>query len=269
MGDAANALGERIAAVLALDPSAPALEFAGRWRSWGELAATALSVAEHLPVAGTRIGVLLRNRPAQVSFVLGALRAGACVVAIDPGRGAERVRHEIASLGLSIVAGEPDDLGNLVGGEVAATRLSARDVGEAVDVTGAVESAERSLRPGVAVQMLTSGTTGAPKRIDLPYEMLVRALDKTRKRHASARIRFVEADAQRLPFADDYFEYDGVHRVTLHTRQGTGCSSWGASTARAASSSTAARCCSRSERSPTGRCRRASASSRCGALSRT
>ena len=30
----------------------------------------------------------------------------------------------------------------------------------------------RPRRPGVAVRMLTSGTTGPPKRIDLSYEML-------------------------------------------------------------------------------------------------
>ena len=176
MADGSTELGERIAAVLALDPSASAIEFEGRWRSWGELAATAGSVAAQLPAPGTRIGVLLRNRPAQVAIVLGALRAGACVVAINPERGAERVRGEIASLGLSFVAGEPEDLANLVGAEVAATRLSARDVGGAVDVVRAAESTDRSTRPGVAVQMLTSGTTGPPKRIDLPYEMLARSL---------------------------------------------------------------------------------------------
>ena len=175
MDDASAGLGERIAAVLALDPSAPAFEFAGRWRSWGELAASVDSVAAQLPRAGMRIGVLLRNRPAAVGFVLGALRAGACVVAIDPGRGAERVRREIAALGLACLAGEPEDLAALAGDEVAALRLSARDVGAAVDVRGAAPDGP-SIRPGVAVQMLTSGTTGPPKRIDLRYEMLARSL---------------------------------------------------------------------------------------------
>jgi long-chain acyl-CoA synthetase len=193
MSDASAELGERIAAVLALEPSAPALEFAGRWRTWGELAATALSVAAHLPVAGTRIGVLLRNRPASVAFVLGALRAGACVVAIDPGRGAERVRREIGLLELACIAGEPEDLANLVGDEVGVARLSARDVGEPVGVVRRAESADRPTRPGVAVQMLTSGTTGAPKRIDLPYEMLARSLAGAKhyesKRDAELRLR--------------------------------------------------------------------------------
>jgi demethylmenaquinone methyltransferase/2-methoxy-6-polyprenyl-1,4-benzoquinol methylase len=41
---------------------------------------------------------------------------------------------------------------------------------------------------------------------DFCHEMLVRAVGKTRRRRALARIRYVEADAQRLPFADNQFQ---------------------------------------------------------------
>jgi long-chain acyl-CoA synthetase len=188
---ASTDLGERIAAVLAIDPSAPAIEFAGRWRTWGELSSTVEFVAGQLPVAGTRIGVLLRNRPAPVALLLGSLRAGACVVAIDPQRGAERTRGELASLDLACVAGEPEDLAALVGPDVAATTLCARDVGGAVDVARAAESAERPTGRGVAVQMLTSGTTGPPKRVDLAYETLWRVLAgaKHYESHRDAELR--------------------------------------------------------------------------------
>jgi demethylmenaquinone methyltransferase/2-methoxy-6-polyprenyl-1,4-benzoquinol methylase len=40
--------------------------------------------------------------------------------------------------------------------------------------------------------------------------MLVRALRKTQRKAASARIHFLEADAQRLPFPDDYFHLTTV-----------------------------------------------------------
>jgi demethylmenaquinone methyltransferase/2-methoxy-6-polyprenyl-1,4-benzoquinol methylase len=40
---------------------------------------------------------------------------------------------------------------------------------------------------------------------DFTHEMLVRAVAKTRRRQASERIRYVEADAQRLPFPADEF----------------------------------------------------------------
>jgi acyl-CoA synthetase (AMP-forming)/AMP-acid ligase II len=176
MSDAANALAERIAAVLVLDPAAPAIEFERRWRTWGALATTVESVAAALPVEGMRIGILLRNRPAPVGILLGALRAGACVVAIDPQRGAERTRREIASLALPWIAGEPEDLGRLVGPEFPSNTLSARDAGEAVVIKHRAPTGDEAPRPGVAVQMLTSGTTGPPKRVDLAYEMLRRVL---------------------------------------------------------------------------------------------
>lgn len=175
MREAAHALSERIAAVLALDSAASAIEFEQRWRSWGDLAVTVDSVAAALPVPGTRIGILLRNRPVPVALLLGALRAGACIVAIDPQRGVERTRAEIAALGLPFIAGEPDDLERLVGRE-GPTTLSAHDIGDAVDLQRRARTPDSAPREGVAVQMLTSGTTGPPKRVDLPYEMLRRVL---------------------------------------------------------------------------------------------
>src|SRR5260370_14668772 len=41
---------------------------------------------------------------------------------------------------------------------------------------------------------------------DFCHEMLVLAGYKTDRRRAAGRIRFLEADAQRLPFADDSFQ---------------------------------------------------------------
>src|SRR5262249_52237179 len=45
---------------------------------------------------------------------------------------------------------------------------------------------------------------------DFCHEMLVRAGNKTHKRQASQRIRYLEADAQRLPFANDQFQITTV-----------------------------------------------------------
>jgi demethylmenaquinone methyltransferase/2-methoxy-6-polyprenyl-1,4-benzoquinol methylase len=41
---------------------------------------------------------------------------------------------------------------------------------------------------------------------DFCHPMLVRAVAKTQKRHAGQRIRYLEADAQKLPFPDDHFQ---------------------------------------------------------------
>jgi demethylmenaquinone methyltransferase / 2-methoxy-6-polyprenyl-1,4-benzoquinol methylase len=53
---------------------------------------------------------------------------------------------------------------------------------------------------------------------DFTHEMLVRAVAKTQRRRAAERIRYVEADAQRLPFPADEFEITcvafGLRNVT-------------------------------------------------------
>ncbi|HEY9558902.1 MAG TPA: hypothetical protein VIR58_19340, partial [Acidimicrobiales bacterium] len=78
----ASGLGARIAEVLAIDPSANAVESAGGWRTWGQLADTAAQVEALIEQPGTEVGVILRNHPASVGVLLGVLRAGGCVVTI-------------------------------------------------------------------------------------------------------------------------------------------------------------------------------------------
>lgn len=171
-----NALGERIGAVLAVDPAALALEFEGHRYTWGELRTTVSAVAAHVPPAA-RVGILLRNRPASVALTLGVLRAGGCVVVISPERGGQRVRDDLASLDLPYLAGEPADLREFVPAGGRATTLAVGGLAETAHaVKGASAPSPGDLRPGVAVQMLTSGTTGPPKRVDLTYRTIERVL---------------------------------------------------------------------------------------------
>ena len=60
------------------------------WRTWGELGATVDDVAALIDRPGLQVGILLRNRPSSIGLLLGVLRAGGCVVTINPGRGVER-----------------------------------------------------------------------------------------------------------------------------------------------------------------------------------
>ena len=78
---------------------APAIEFAGRWRTWGELATPSSPWPRSFRSRARASACCCAIGPPG-RLLLGALRAGACVVAIDPQRGAERVRREIASLEL-------------------------------------------------------------------------------------------------------------------------------------------------------------------------
>ena len=169
-------LSQRIDDVLRLQPDAPALEFDRHWHSWGELSGLAQRIGELVGDGGhSQIGILLRNRPAHLAALLGVLQRGATVVTINPARGDERTKADVNQLALPLIIGEPADLARL--GDVTATVVSITDLGTAPKVVaaGAVHD-DRAARRGVAVRMLTSGTTGPPKRVDLTYDMLAHSV---------------------------------------------------------------------------------------------
>jgi acyl-CoA synthetase (AMP-forming)/AMP-acid ligase II len=122
---------------------------------------------------GTPVGLMLRNRPVALGTLLGLLRAGACVVTVNPMLGAERLRSDLPALGLPLVLGAADDLALLPDDALPHTARGAISrLGAAIEVTPVAMPSPVVDAPGVAVRMLTSGTTGPPKRIDLRYEML-------------------------------------------------------------------------------------------------
>ena len=122
------------------------------------------------------MGILLRNTPAHVAAFLGVLMGGGTVVVINPSRGDERIRTDIESLNLPLVIGTPDDLSTFVTPTAYTTTVAISDVTDPPQVSAADGPAPESGRAGVAVRMLTSGTTGPPKRIDLTYDMLARSV---------------------------------------------------------------------------------------------
>ncbi len=73
-----------------------------------------------------------------------------------------------------MIVGRTEDLASLAPG-TAATTVAIGDLDTAPDVTPGTAGGDAG-RPGVAVWMLTSGTTGPPKRVDLTYEMLARSV---------------------------------------------------------------------------------------------
>ncbi len=168
-------LSQRIADVLNLQPDSHAIEYDGQWVSWGRVGETAGRVAALAADHTAGIGMLLRNRPGHVAAFLGVLLAGGTVVVINPSRGDDRTRADIAALRLPLILGEGDDLARLVTGEAGAT---------AVSIPGGLDGpptpwarlGATDAETGVAVRMLTSGTTGPPKRVDLGYDMLARSV---------------------------------------------------------------------------------------------
>jgi long-chain acyl-CoA synthetase len=165
-------LSRRLADVLDLQPDAAAIDYDGQWSTWREVAQLAQAI-NAVVIGQHQVGILLRNKPAHVASFLGVLLAGGTVVVINPSRGDDRTRADVEALDLPFIVGERDDLASLV--TAGPTLVSISGLTDEPEVTAASDGGAVA-RPGVAVRMLTSGTTGPPKRIDLTYDMLARSV---------------------------------------------------------------------------------------------
>ena len=182
-------LGERIRKVLTLEPGAPAIEFRGDSYSWRYLDDIRARIDAALAGAGlgsgSPIGVILRNRPAHVGAVLALLASDRCLVTINAFASPERIAADLAELRLpALIADEQDWQSEPIrnwartAGAMAIS-LRQNDQPNAAVLPDAAKLGQGPFRaqlPGVAIEMLTSGTTGAPKRVALTYATLDDAL---------------------------------------------------------------------------------------------
>jgi long-chain acyl-CoA synthetase len=183
-------LSTRITTILTLDPAADAIEFEGRWCSWGDLHEVATEVAGLLDANGVPfggpVGLVLRNDPAMIAAVLGTLVAGRCVVTVSPHQGDDALADELVNLAVPAVVALTSEWSR-PGFRDAAERVGAQGI--EVSIVGEVRAdpvlglervrpdvSHRPVAPGVAVEMLTSGTTGPPKRVPLAYAAFERTI---------------------------------------------------------------------------------------------
>jgi long-chain acyl-CoA synthetase len=177
-------ISERIRQVLAIDPEATAIEFAGQSWSWGYLSDMLGSLDAALTEvgagAGASVGLLARNRPPHFAALSAIIATGRCVVTLSPMLADSQIAADIAALELHAVIGGADDLGRPGIREAAARSavIQLNDEGAAVTLTRRGTGSGRD-RTGIAVEMLSSGTTGTPKRIPLRYASLQAAIEAT------------------------------------------------------------------------------------------
>jgi acyl-CoA synthetase (AMP-forming)/AMP-acid ligase II len=178
-------LGQRIRAVLALDPRSQAVEYHGIWHSWEALATIAGEVECYLRKTvspGVPAGLVLRNDPAMLGAMLGVLLAGGCIVTINPSQGDDGLAADLAELRVPVILAVDEDwarpgLRDAAAGSLGVCIRADPAAGDVVDGLAGLDSGPfRAPLPGVAVEMLTSGTTGAPKRVPLTYEALARSI---------------------------------------------------------------------------------------------
>lgn len=131
--------------------------------------------------AARRIGVVLRNRPGPLAVAVAAIASGRQVVTLSPHLGDTGLGEDIESLRPDVIAAEAEDW----------ARAAVKDAVRAIGAVPLLTSTEPGLQPvqemvqagwtpspaclpmdDVPVLMMTSGTTGKPKRVALSYEQL-------------------------------------------------------------------------------------------------
>ncbi|MDO9363481.1 MAG: AMP-binding protein [Sphingopyxis sp.] len=166
---------EKLRAIMALDPDRTEIDFEGIDYSWRRIAATVRAIEDALAAMGlpedARVGVMLRNRPGHVAAIIAVLSTDRCLVTLNPVLPEARLIADAEGLGLPVVIADATDLARpgvieaLDRAGSAVVEIGPRLEGMRV-IQGSVHAAVQT-SPGVAIEMLTSGTTGAPKRVPL------------------------------------------------------------------------------------------------------
>ncbi|WP_433632150.1 class I adenylate-forming enzyme family protein [Nocardia sp. CA-120079] len=174
---------DRLSLLLAEAPAdAEAIEHEERWWTWGMVQQTARAVNAALDAAGlhadARVGVVLENRPEHVAVVAAVITSGRCVVMLSPLQPPARLAADIARCELPIVIAGAQALARA--GVLAAVTVHGLALELGTDgglrPAGGAAPFDAPTNPGVAVEMLTSGTTGPPKRVHLRVGQLDQAL---------------------------------------------------------------------------------------------
>lgn len=179
---------ETFAAALASYGDRPCIEFERRWYSGAEIAAYGQAIASALDEAGVDdaapVGLVVRNRVHHAAAIIGFLAAGRPVSMIYSFQSPDAIGRDVEKLELSAIVADTEDW---TGEAVAAAKAAgsagvAISLGEpAVALVQGLDRRDRTRRhaqtePGVALQILSSGTTGPPKRQAINAAVLERTV---------------------------------------------------------------------------------------------
>ncbi len=169
---------EKLRAIMALDPDRTEIDFEATDYSWGQLAAIVRGIEEALGTLNLpedcRVGVMLRNRPGHIAAIIAVLSTDRCLVSLNPILPDEKLFADVEGLNLPVIIADATDLAR-PGLTEALDRAGSAviEIGprlESVNLVRADVKTDIKLSPGVAIEMLTSGTTGTPKRVPLSRE---------------------------------------------------------------------------------------------------
>lgn len=179
------------------DDDARMVQCGGRWVTWGSVRSLTEQIDTELTAAGCgtggRVAVVLGNRAESVAALIAIFRGGRTLVTISPLQPPERLSADLAAAQVSFVLAPSalwsDDVFTSAVTRLGATGWSLDTDSVAVRARGTTDAVNGD--PAVAIEMLTSGTTGAPKRIPLTRAQLEASLASALQHNdrAEARIK--------------------------------------------------------------------------------
>ena len=189
-----------IRAVFELEPQAVAIQSGtGQWR-WEDLAKAAEAVERALQQAGISaqmpVGWVAHNRAAAVAAFAALIMNGRMVVPLRPRQTSVTLPQELTEQRLIAVVADDEDWnaeGTLAAASaagtfgIAVTDSSVLQVRVVPQLSHAGPGPHRPAMPGYVLERLTSGTTGAPKRIPVQEAVLIPSLQSGEQAGGSAQ----------------------------------------------------------------------------------
>jgi surfactin family lipopeptide synthetase B len=166
-------------------PDRPAVAFQGTSLTYAQLDRRVGALARRLVRMGVRTGepVALELPPSLQTMIamLGALRAGACYLPIDPDLPADRIRYLLEDSRARFLIGGPRAPGTLAPG------VELVDAGADADADADADAGTNARSPARAEDgaylIYTSGTTGSPKGVVIEHRSLVNYVRWFRRRY--------------------------------------------------------------------------------------
>jgi acyl-CoA synthetase (AMP-forming)/AMP-acid ligase II len=178
----AHPLSQMIRNALDREASRPAVEFEKHWYTWGDLRRVADRVQALIAASGAPprapVALIGRNRPFSVAALLGLIAGGHTIYMVYPFQAPIAIARNLERLQPAVVVAAASEFSEEVCAVLSAHGMAGVVIAD-MDAT-ALAGFERATRREIAapaeprIEILTSGTTGAPKQFPVSYDLVAK-----------------------------------------------------------------------------------------------